>query len=395
MRLISIILLIAAGYFNLQAQKKARDFKVTTTDLKAIELYRDYLNKGKVVLLKIFFVDCPPCNEIAPQVSQLYKKYGSGKNQVEFIELSNKAWDNNSAVTGYKIKYDLPCPSVSNDGGSVQAAALYSDNFYGPFFGTPTFAVIKPDGIVNFDPRGPNRNETITRLDSALAQALRTIVTPPVDTVVVIPPVDTVKPPVDTMKPPIDTMKPKPPVDTIQVPKDTVKKIDTIKFFGRLVSNNAGLGLVPLTLTWNSKPYLFKTDIGGYFILHIPDSGKPTNEIRLAIDYNLDYLTGVSVIDIVRIQKHILGISPFSHYRQLLAADVDLSGDINAIDLVELKKLILGIYDKLPKTPSVHFAWQNQNNLIRTLVNFIPYNEIRNLGSAGMEIEVIKVGDVD
>jgi len=390
MKLLCTFFFIAAIFTNLGAQKKARDFKVTTTDLRSIELYKDYLNKGKVVLLKIFFVDCPPCNEIAPHISQLYKKYGSGNQSVEFIELSNQAWDNNSAVTGYKIKYDLPCPSVSNDGGSVQAAALYSDNFYGPYYGTPTFAVIKPDGTVNFDPRGSTRNETVTRLDTALAQALRTIIIPPVDTSVV-------KPPVDTMKPPVDTMKPKPPVDSIKVPVDSIKIpiIDTVKFFGRLVSNGAGLGLVPLTLTWNSKPYKFTTDIGGNFKIFIVDSGKTTNEIRLTIDYHLDFLTGISAIDLVLIQKHILGIVPFSHYRQLLAADADLSGDINAIDLVELKKLILGLYDKLPKAPSVHFAWENQNHFIRTLVNLIPHNEIRNLGPAGMVIEVVKVGNVN
>lgn len=392
MRLIFAILLIAAGYFNLQAQKKARDFKVTTTDSKSIELYRDYLNKGKVVLLKIFFVDCPPCNDIAPQVSQLYKKYGSGKNKVEFIELSNKTWDHNAGVIGYKLQYDIPCPSASNDGGSVEAAALYSDNYYGPFYGTPTFVVIKPDGTVNFDPRGSSKNATIALLDSALAQASRTITVPPVDTVVTIPPVDTTKP-----KPQVDTMKPKPPVDTIKVPVDTIKKpgLDTLRFAGRLVSNNTGLGLVPLTLTWNSKVYSFSTDIKGNFKIQIPDSGKATNEIKLNIDYNLDYLTDVSAVDLVIIQKHILGISPFSHYRQLLAADIDLNGEINAIDLVELKKLILGLYEKLPKAPSVHFAWENQNHLIRTLVNFIPYSEIKALSGSAIEIEVIKVGNVN
>lgn len=397
MRFILPVIFFLSAFIQVQAQKKARDFKVTTTDNKAIELYRDYLNKGRVVLLKIFFVDCPPCNEIAPQVSQLYKKYGSGKNKVEFIELSNKTWDNNSGVIGYKLKYDLPCPSASNDGGSVEAAALYSDNYFGPFYGTPTFVVIKPDGTVNFDPRGVNKNQTITLLDSALAQASRSVVVPPV-----VPPVDTVVtiPPVDTMKPkpqPVDTMKPKPPVDTVNKPVDTIKtsKLDTIRFAGKLIDNNTGLGLVPMTLTWNNNTYKFSTDIGGNFKLNIPDSGKTTNEIRLSVDYNLDYITGVSAVDLLLIQKHILGVLPFSHYRQFLAADVDQSGDINAIDLVELKKLLLGIYDKLPKAPSVHFAWQNQNHLVRTLINQIPYNELKALSGSAIEIEVIKVGNVN
>lgn len=392
MRFILLFLLILSANFNLQAQKKARDFKVVTSDSKTIELYKDYLQKNRVVLLKIFFVDCPPCNDIAPQISQLYKKYGSGKKTVEFIELSNKNWDNNHAVNGYKSQYDLPCPSASNDGGSVEAAALYSDNYYGPFYGTPTFILIKPDGSVSYDIRGANKNQTVTLLDTALAQASRTIIVPPVDTVITTPPVDTMKP-----KLPIDTMKPKPPVDTIKVPVDTIKKpnSDTIKLVGKLVSNSVGLGLVPMTLTWNTKKYDFSTDIYGNFKLFIPDSNKATNEIRLAVDYNIDYTTLVTTIDLLLIQKHILGVQPFTSYRQLLAADVDLSGEINVVDLVELRKLILRVYDKLPKAPSVHFAWQNQNHLIRTLVNLIPYSELKALSGIPIEIDVVKVGNVN
>ena len=392
MKPILVLLIFCIAISNGFTQKKARDFKVTSTDRKTIELYKDYLNQGKVVLLKIFFVDCPPCNDIAPLVSALYKKYGSGTKKVEFIELSNKDWDSDPAVIGYKLQYDLPFPSVSKDGGSVQAAALYSDNFYGPFFGTPTFAVIRPDGNVQYDPRGFNKNETIALLDTALAQALRSIPGPPADTIIK-PPIDTIKPPKDTIKPPQDTIKPPPP------PKDTIKpvtpKVDTIKLVGKLSYQTTNLGLVKMKLTWNNTDYNFSTDITGNFKVNLLDSGRHVESAILTLDYNQAYNNEVSAVDLLFIQKHILGIQRFSDYKQLLAADANLDGDISAVDLVELKKLILGIYEKLPKAPSIYFVWKSPNNFIRNLIDPISYTDLKSLSGQRLDLEVVKVGNVN
>jgi thiol-disulfide isomerase/thioredoxin len=376
----------------LQAQKKARDFQVTTTDRAQISLYRDFLDKGKVVMIKIFFVDCPPCNDIAPEISQLYKKYGSGKQKVEFIELSNKTWDSDAAVIGYKLKYDLPCPSASNDGGSVQAAALYSDNFYGPFFGTPTFIVIKPDGNLQYDVRGSGETETITRLDTAIAQAVRSSIPIPVDTTKPKPPTDTIKPPPPI--PPVDTTKPKPPVDTM---KPVVNKVDTIEFAGKLIGvNGQGLGKVIMTLNWNNKEYRWDTDLFGNFKILLVDSLNSTASATWSIDYNLAYNEDVSVLDMLAIQKHILGVSPFANYKKLLAADTNSDGDISALDLLELRKIILGITEKLPNnTPSVYFLFQNANNLIKSIANPLNYNELKALHKKPINIEVVKTGKVN
>lgn len=53
-------------------------------------------------------------------------------------------------------------------------------------------------------------------------------------------------------------------------------------------------------------------------------------------------LTGISTLDIVLIQRHILGLTPIRSPYKLLAADVDNSQSISGTDLVELRKLILG-----------------------------------------------------
>lgn len=343
-------------------QKKAKDFKVTTTDLKQIELYKDFLKQGKVVMLKIFFVDCPPCNDIAPNIAALYRKYGSGKNSVEFIELSNKTWDNNAAVQGYKKRYNLNFPSVSSEGGSVQAAALYSDNYYGSFLGTPTFVIIDPTGGVTFDPRGYNADATTTRLDTAIARALR----------------------VGSI-PPADTSQENNPSSGFQ--------LDTVNLHGNLSVGGSSLGLVTMKLNWNKKSYAFRTDIQGNFKIQATDTARPVNDIRLEVDYHIDYTTSVSTIDLILIQKHILGVKPFSDYKQLIAADTDLNGEINVVDLVELRKLILGLQDKLT-APSIQITWINHRSLIRNLSQAIPPEDLKSLGSGGMNLEIIKVGDV-
>src|SRR5205085_7029969 len=65
---------------------------------------------------------------------------------------------------------------------------------------------------------------------------------------------------------------------------------------------------------------------------------------------------GVSTLDLVQIQKHLLGIQLLSSPYDLIAADANNSQTVSAIDLVELRKLILGIYTELPNNKSWRFV---------------------------------------
>lgn len=64
-----------------------------------------------------------------------------------------------------------------------------------------------------------------------------------------------------------------------------------------------------------------------------------------------DATAGISTGDMIRIQKHILGIEPFANPYQLLAADLDDNARINFIDLIRIRKMVLGLEtgDDLPK----------------------------------------------
>lgn len=57
---------------------------------------------------------------------------------------------------------------------------------------------------------------------------------------------------------------------------------------------------------------------------------------------NDDLLNGLSTMDLVLIQKFILGIISLKSPYQQIAADLDRSGNVSTLDLIKLRKLILG-----------------------------------------------------
>ena len=78
-------------------------------------------------------------------------------------------------------------------------------------------------------------------------------------------------------------------------------------------------------------------------------------------------LNGVSTLDIIQIQRHVLGLELLDSPYKIIAADVDNSGTITALDLIELRKLILGARDE--------FAQVNSWRIIDSEQRFLdPYN---------------------
>jgi len=68
-----------------------------------------------------------------------------------------------------------------------------------------------------------------------------------------------------------------------------------------------------------------------------------------------DDKNGVTTLDLVKLQKHLLGIQLFSNPYQYIAADANNSESITAIDIIQLRKLILGHYSELPSNQSWRF----------------------------------------
>lgn len=161
---ILFILLISSNLFS----QTAPDFTVTDSWGNSHSLYADYLSQGKTVVLKIFYVACPPCNTIAPHLEPLYQEWGGGQADVQFIELSIRQNDSNSSVNGYKTNHGTTFPAAGGEGNSVAATVPYTNGTFGLWTGTPTFVVVAPDGTVNYDVYGVGINGTIAALDAAI-----------------------------------------------------------------------------------------------------------------------------------------------------------------------------------------------------------------------------------
>lgn len=111
----------------------------------------------------------------------------------------------------------------------------------------------------------------------------------------------------------------------------------------------------------------------------------------IKITKNGNGLNGVSTLDLVKIQRHLLGIEEFENPCHIVAADLSNNGEITAIDLLELRKLILGIYIVLPNSPSWKFLMLDSNGEdlvdLKFNKNQFPLDELN--------IIAIKIGDVN
>ncbi len=138
------------------------------------------------------------------------------------------------------------------------------------------------------------------------------------------------------------------------------------------------------------------TDADGmYAFQDMPNGGTynvdPVND--------LEYMNGVSTLDLVLIQKHILQINNLNSPYKMIAADINMDDNITAIDLIELRKLILGIYVEFPDNESWRFIDKSYTftDATNPLDEDFPESyAIPNL-NANMDIDfvAVKVGDVN
>lgn len=113
-----------------------------------------------------------------------------------------------------------------------------------------------------------------------------------------------------------------------------------------------------------------------------------------------DARNGVSTLDLVKIQKHLLGIESFLTPYQYIAADVNNSKSITAIDIIQLRKLILGIYNEFPSNKSWRFVDKGHvfpdplnpwiSNWPETY-SIIPFNNNMN----DVDFDAVKIGDLN
>lgn len=147
------------------------------------------------------------------------------------------------------------------------------------------------------------------------------------------------------------------------------------------VRNYADEGVAQVKVYLDSFPYInTTTDENGFFHL----LGVPRNMTHaIKFSRNENPTNGVSASDILRIQKHLLGIEPFTETYQVVAADVNNSASVSAVDMIEIRKLLLQINSTFPQSNS----WTFEPKELSIPVNSNDINDLI--------IEGIKMGDAN
>lgn len=321
------------------SSQTAADFIVTDTDLVEHKLYEDYLDKGITMVVKLFFVDCPPCNNFAPHFQSLYEEYGSGAYDVEFMELTTSN-DDDEKVKEFKDLHDITFPSISIEGGASFAADPFINDVYGDFRGTPSMFVIAPDGNVVITRSGG----TNTRLTSLREEIELTGATG-----------------APTSAPP------------------AAFSLAMTDAFGQDISG------VDLTIRSAADPSIaYDVVLSGqsFLIADLAAEYPGITDPVLHFSKTDEIRAKLTPLDILQIRKHILGITRVSEPELLAAADTNGDGIVSPLDMLVLQKVIIGVFSEFPKPSHTFFP------------NDIPLDVISG-NTQNIQVTVSKTGDMN
>lgn len=143
------------------------------------------------------------------------------------------------------------------------------------------------------------------------------------------------------------------------------------------------------------ETYMQETNVTGHFSF---DEMPMNDDYKITPSRNDDPLNGVSTLDMVLIQKHILGTIPFDSPYDIIAADINNSESLSAVDIVELRQVVLGNEDSFLNNNSWRFINKDQ-----TFVDaFSPWPFVEEVNVYNLNIDnsthdfvAVKVGDVN
>lgn len=125
--------------------------------------------------------------------------------------------------------------------------------------------------------------------------------------------------------------------------------------------------------------------------------------VPMHLDYDVtgkkldDYVNGVTTLDILFIQYHILGLHLLQSPYQLVAADANDNQKITASDISDIRKLILGVYEEFPDNASWRVVDADQALNMYSAFDFRDSISISDLSSnlADLDFVGVKIGDVN
>jgi hypothetical protein len=134
-----------------------------------------------------------------------------------------------------------------------------------------------------------------------------------------------------------------------------------------------------------------------------PDAlGNYAMEVESDMNYEVsaakdgDYLNGVTTLDLVLIQRHILGLDVFNDTYKVIASDANNDSRVTASDLTELRKVILGVNDAF-RNSSWRFPVKSQTLDTKNPFPYTDAFEYQGLNDTktGQDFVAVKIGDVN
>jgi len=130
-----------------------------------------------------------------------------------------------------------------------------------------------------------------------------------------------------------------------------------------LISASTSNGIEPVKavevkLEGSTAPPALTNETGRYAFMSMDLNGAKYN---IKPYKNDDHGNGISTADIVKIQKHILGLEILADPYLVIAADVNDNKSITTGDIIELRKIILGQINQFSKHTSWVFVDKNYN----------------------------------
>ncbi len=140
------------------------------------------------------------------------------------------------------------------------------------------------------------------------------------------------------------------------------------------------------------------------YIFTNEDGGFSFNELTMDQSYNIipskndEFINGISTLDLVLIQRHILGVKKLDTPYKIIAADANDDQKISATDLVVLRKLIIGLYDQMPN--GKHWKFVDKAQQFADPEKPFPYQTKISMGGLSHDVSdadfiAVKVGDVN
>ncbi len=132
-----------------------------------------------------------------------------------------------------------------------------------------------------------------------------------------------------------------------------------------------------------SEEMIQQTREDGTFAFSLSGGARPL-QIR-PVKFS-DPFTGITILDAVKLQRHLLNIKKLETPYELLAADLDRSGHLSVGDMIKLQKILLGWYTEWPEGA----PWLFLDTRFRFAKPDAPWNEY-----APQSIDLATVFDVD